>query len=416
MKTAILLLAFVASIAWAQEEEPSPPPKKTGVKLLFIPPPMEGTFSLGIYDAQGHLVRTLKRDAETSDFGVALNGLVTYWDGKDDHGATLPAGKYSARGFCVGDVNVEGEAYFCNDWITDEKSPRISRVQELFAMPAGGFGISAQTPDKVTLLAFDAAGNPCDDKGGLNEKVSVRDGAVVREQNGVAAKLELPGLSKPTAAAPARNGGVWVVDESEVKEFSKTGEFLRRLALVPGAPVPVQIAASTTRDEIFLLEQDARMQRLRALALIAPAAASPASAPVSTWKVVFTKTITFSDTFDAVKGQLKTPDGKPFVPQEKVKLALVKNPLERKKPGAAEVAVGIDADGSFLRLIDGLPLTRLSDTAHLKWTAIARVAAPDSLLLFQSDGAVVEEFVATKLSKMMAFDCGEFDFDPARDK
>jgi len=53
----------------------------------------------------------------------------------------------------------------------------------------------------------------------------------------------------------------------------------------------------------------------------------------------------------------------------------------------------------------------------LKWAAIARNAAPPgSLVLFQSDSATVEEWTISKLANMMAFDCGDFDYDPARDK
>ena len=40
----------------------------------------------------------------------------------------------------------------------------------------------------------------------------------------------------------------------------------------------------------------------------------------------------------------------------------------------AEVGVGFDKDGSFLKLADGLPLKQLTDTEHLKWAAIARGA------------------------------------------
>ncbi len=303
----IILLLFVLVLSFclcanAQEEEPSPAPsaspvpgkKTTGVKLQFLPPPMEGAFSLGIYDKSGKLVRTLHREAKMDEFGIALNGLITHWDGKDDSGAQMPAGKYFARGFCVGDeVKTKRENFSLNDSASNEKS-------------------------------------------------------------------------------------------------------------VPSPkPVPADSMASATPNE----EQPA-----------SGAATSP-SQPVDSPKPAGIAPPAASDTFDAVKNKLKMPDGRPFTPEEKIKLKLVANPLNQDKPGSAEVAAGIDEKGSFLKTADGLFLKRVSDTPHLKWAVIARSAAQPSLLvLFQSDGAIVEEITISKLANMMAFDCGDFDYDPARVK
>ncbi len=375
---------------------------------------MEGAFSVGIYDAGGKLIRTLHHDADTSEFGIALNGLITYWDGKDDAGTQSPAGKYSARGWCVGDdVDIEGEAFLCNEWITDETSPRIRRITDLWSMPDGGFGIGAETSGGATMLNFDTNGNPSRARGGQHNLL-VRDGKIIRGDSQT--EIPIKGLEKPISAALARDGGIWVIDGGDVKEFSPSGEFQRRLGTPPNEPAPMKIAASQTTDAIFLLEQNDKLQRLRELILTSGTAPAPAEQATSLWKVALNKTITFSDTLDAIREKLKMPDGKPFSPEEKVKLALAKNPLEQKKAGEIEVSVAFDHDGSFLKSTDDLPLKRLSDTPHLKWAALARGADADSLVLFQSDGAVVEEFTISKLSRMMAFDCGEFDYDPARDK
>ena len=134
-----VLLFFLAASALAQESIPafsSPPPsspapaifispspapavspspavsptpsllKKTGVKIQFLPPPMEGTISLGIYDSTGKLVRTLHRAATGDEFVAALDGYITHWDGLDDAGKPLPPGRYKARGYLVGAVTV----------------------------------------------------------------------------------------------------------------------------------------------------------------------------------------------------------------------------------------------------------------------------------------------------------------------
>jgi hypothetical protein len=93
---------------------PTPTPSPTSaatpartVKLSFVPPPMRGTISLGIFDANGDLVRVLFREAKISDFTVADDALTTTWDGTDDSGGYLPAGRYRARGYMVARLKVE---------------------------------------------------------------------------------------------------------------------------------------------------------------------------------------------------------------------------------------------------------------------------------------------------------------------
>jgi hypothetical protein len=77
------------------------------VSISFLPPPLEGTISLGIYDREGKLVRVLHREAELAEFEVAPDALRTSWDGKNDAGQPMPPGNYSAHGFAVGDLHVE---------------------------------------------------------------------------------------------------------------------------------------------------------------------------------------------------------------------------------------------------------------------------------------------------------------------
>jgi hypothetical protein len=97
-------------------------------QLMFIPPPEEGVISLGVYAADGKLVRVLKRAAEIDSFKSGLNGLFIDWDGKDSKGDQAPAGKYSVRGVLVGDVNVSGQAYHLNDWIDPTGGNQAKRV------------------------------------------------------------------------------------------------------------------------------------------------------------------------------------------------------------------------------------------------------------------------------------------------
>lgn len=83
------------------------PPVVRSVRISFLPPPLEGKISLGIYDTSGRLVRVLHKEAELDEFTVGENALVTKWDGKNDGGEDLPPGTYNARGYLVDHLKVE---------------------------------------------------------------------------------------------------------------------------------------------------------------------------------------------------------------------------------------------------------------------------------------------------------------------
>src|SRR5213076_1328238 len=83
------------------EQTPSPSPARS-VRISFVPPPMEGTISLGIYDRSGKLVRVLHQNAQLNDFTIGADALVTRWDGKDDRHQDSPSGRYHARGYLIG--------------------------------------------------------------------------------------------------------------------------------------------------------------------------------------------------------------------------------------------------------------------------------------------------------------------------
>jgi hypothetical protein len=101
------------SISPTPEQSPSPSAAPSrSVRISFLPPPLEGTISLGIYDENGTLVRVLHQQAELNQFTIGADALVTQWDGKDDDDEDLPAGKYRAHGYLVGEFKLEdmGEA------------------------------------------------------------------------------------------------------------------------------------------------------------------------------------------------------------------------------------------------------------------------------------------------------------------
>src|SRR5438093_678863 len=90
----------------APEQTPSVSPARS-VRISFVPPPLEGTISLGIYDKNGKLVRVLHQEAKLNEFKIGADALVTQWDGRNDDEEDLPAGKYHARGYLVGPLKVE---------------------------------------------------------------------------------------------------------------------------------------------------------------------------------------------------------------------------------------------------------------------------------------------------------------------
>jgi hypothetical protein len=107
---------------------PSPTPVPVSsparsVRISFLPPPLEGTISLGIYDEWNQLVRVLHQEAQLDEFTVGPDALVTKWDGKNDDGQDLPSGKYRARGYLVGHLKIEslGNAGPPSDWSASPK-------------------------------------------------------------------------------------------------------------------------------------------------------------------------------------------------------------------------------------------------------------------------------------------------------
>ena len=135
-----------------------------------------------------------------------------------------------------------------------------------------------------------------------------------------------------------------------------------------------------------------------------------ATPKISEWMVTMSKTIRASDTLAAVQSELKTEAGEAFAPVEKITVRLLPNQLMRNAITKVDVGVAVDANGSFLCTADGLPLKRITETPGLKWVTMMKETTGKAVTIFQSDGAVVEEFKARKLASMMAFDAGDYDW------
>ncbi len=399
---AVTLLLFVLPVTAQISASPTPAESSStaSVRISFLPPPLDGTISLGIYDGSGKLVRVLHREADLDDFEIGTDSLNTSWDGKDDRGAELPPGKYHARGYAVGNVEVEGVGFFFNDWITSDRSPRIERIT----------GISAEDGALVVtakLRGGESQSLICDSEGNVvgTARQPVR-------QRGCAEIAKLPQIIDPLDCAAGRDGSLWVLTRensesqaTEVQQWSSTGELLRRLDIAPEDPQPARIAASADADRIFLLEENASMQRLRVLTLSGTKA--DAGQAVSEWKVELEKKISQHKNFTV-------SDGKPVIggadakPLETIVIKLQSNPLQKDERASLEVASGFDASGSFLKTADGLPLQTISETSGLSRVVVAR-ASEKSVDVFQDDDVVVEQFRISRLDQMMAFDCGDFE-------
>jgi len=129
----IVAAFFGLSIACLAQETPSatPAPSASPVRtarISFLPPPLEGTISLGIYDTNGQLVRVLHQEAGLDEFNVGADALVTKWDGKNDDGEDLPPGKYHAHGFLVGHLKVEDLGKVANP-LADSNAPGTVSVK-----------------------------------------------------------------------------------------------------------------------------------------------------------------------------------------------------------------------------------------------------------------------------------------------
>jgi hypothetical protein len=131
--TLAILFALASIYSLAAQESPSPtltpaaspPSPARSVRISFVPPPLEGTISLGVYDGNGKLVRILHQEADLNEFTIGADALVTKWDGKNDDGEDLPAGKYHARGYLVGRSKIEDLGQAAASPVKDNESGNV---------------------------------------------------------------------------------------------------------------------------------------------------------------------------------------------------------------------------------------------------------------------------------------------------
>ena len=147
----VVILSFAPRLFAGAEEN-----VETSKQLIFLPPPIEGVISLGVYDAHGKLVRVLKQAAEIDSFKSALNGLIVDWDGSDTNGKAVPTGKYFARGVLIGDAIISGVAYHLNDWVDDAQNLRVKAISSPALLGGRSLAVLADT-GRQEILIVDAA-------------------------------------------------------------------------------------------------------------------------------------------------------------------------------------------------------------------------------------------------------------------
>lgn len=424
---AVLALILIGGeFIQGQETKKAEVTDKPAISISFLPPPLEkATYSVGIYEAKsGHLVRRLKEYAPENAFTVGLNGLITAWDGKDEAGKHVPAGRYAARGYAVGALKVEGVGILGNDWANDDETLRVKLVEAIALIPEDeGLAALVYTSGDQPweLLRYSGADGdllwrkpvPVVINGAVKDDATHGCTVEVRGENLVVAVMSQHSVfavangaraaeadtgAAPAATSPGKDGTVWKIENGVLSQNSASGESLRSLAPKADEPVPLSVSASQKSDRLYLLESRAGWQRVRGLSWVETKEEN--GKPVSTWKTFFERN---------VRPQGK---GKPAP----VEITLAENPLVPGKPQRIRLDAAVDADGSYLVTTDGLRLRRISERVKLAAAHLAKDKAPGMLTFQQTDGAAWDEFSIEGASNMMAFDAGEFEMTDTGEK
>ncbi len=175
--SAALLLAGLTGLTFASEPLPLP---TNQISVELAAPPLDGTVSIGVFDASNKCIRVLSKSADSESIPSALNGFLVVWDGLTSDGTVAPKGDYEIRGVTVGDVTVQGEAYHFNDWINPDK-PAISptSMQLVRLLENGEFVVFQKLANGLNQLARYSA------KGELQWSTATRMTSVDLAINGI---------------------------------------------------------------------------------------------------------------------------------------------------------------------------------------------------------------------------------------
>ncbi len=405
------------------------------IRLMFTPPDLAGRFVLGIFDAGGSLVRRLVTDRDAAAFDKGLNGYITTWDGLDDAGQPCPLGKYSARGFVIGDeVVVRGEAFHFNDWIDEASDAAVTRVVDVeladqsnlivlfegktgpvlerVPVAEGGAGWTVAVPGATSLEGLAGSSVRVRTKAG-DRAYTLDDGAAVASdvQSGAGGLAPQIAGGRVTDWSAGFGETRWAVAETgaltAVVQIGQDGEILRTLPLDDAGFVPVRISASPGVEAIAVVEMRGEEQRVRVMVLETTEPTEIVDGrPVSDWRILLERMITPNENFGVVDGEAVASSGAASRPLT-AEIAL--NPNDLDVDGQVlRLLAAFDAQGSYLATEAGLLLVRVSDRAGLTGVAAVPGLEAGSVRMFQGNGSVVEEFSILNLSDIAAFDCGDF--------
>ena len=202
---------------------------------LAVPVPSSaGRVSLGVFDAQGRLVRALAQSVPVAKLSVGLDGLIFEWDGRDEQGAIAPAGPWIVRGYFIPDrARSRGEGFHFNDWVEGDGKKAPARVLGLIPLADTRFVMAGKMAGSGSLGIWE-----CD-----------QDQAIFRA--GIAEAGEF-------LAGSEQGMAVWDSQKSELlfgPLFEAPTQSLGNFAQPP--------PASLAHQELWILNTaDARVQRL----------------------------------------------------------------------------------------------------------------------------------------------------------
>jgi hypothetical protein len=393
--------------------------------------PATGRITLGVFDKNGHLVRTLHALDGEEKFQVGLNGFISRWDGLDDSGKKVAPGTYHIRGYQIGEVSVSGEAFHFNDWISESGMPPISKIEDFEVLDGSDILLTAKTPtDSVFIRASIQDGTlavekspPTDKTGPARQKLAElsgqppeafhsidafgdtilgasADGVWVSQNGSASRKIDLP--ARVESVSLVNGASFWFVGKSwdstqppVVGEADFNGEILRALPYESGDPAPKKIRA--TQSGFDVLEELPGTQRLRSLT----------RDESGEWVVDWEKTIRQSERFGFANGEVTADAG--TAPQlDSLRFRLEENPLTGERE-TITIRAAVDSNGTRLVTEDGLPLLLVSDQPGVQRAVIHRGKSPDSIRLLQSNGAAVEEFLIEGLRHILPLNAGKIE-------
>ncbi len=90
-----------------------------------------------------------------------------------------------------------------------------------------------------------------------------------------------------------------------------------------------------------------------------------------------------------------------------VKIRLIRNPLRKEKRPLAELGIGFNSEGTYMKSSDGLPLFKVSDTPNVTHAWIV-AKGENAVDIWQDDGTTTHQYRISNVDQLMAFDCGDF--------